>query len=233
MDQLNQPFYGGTIDPQDSNDPRSRIVNQIPPGSKVLEVGCGSGTIIHYLQDYKQCQTIGVEPSSVMAAAAQNAGLNIIEGDIDAPKTLGELETLGPFDAIIFADVLEHLRDPWATVERVKPLLNPAGKILVSIPNVAFWRLRLNLLVGRWRYTHGHLMDHTHLRWFTRKTIRALFIDGGFETVEIQDRWVPLPGHRLWRLIPGHQRIYEGLVGRWPGLFGYQFVVTAQLEKPS
>jgi methionine biosynthesis protein MetW len=230
MDQLKQPFYGGQIDPNDENDPRTRIVNQIAVGSHVLEVGCGSGTIIRYLQHHKGCRTIGVEPSPQMAAAARHDQLIIYEGDINSQATMTALKEHPPFDYIIFADVLEHLKDPWETVHLVTPLLKPAGRILVSIPNVAFWRLRLNLLFGRWRYTEGHLMDHTHLRWFTRQTIQELFLTSGYRVIEVQNRWVPLPGHRLWQRIPGHQKIYKRLVDRWPGLFTYQFVVTAELK---
>ncbi|MDJ0752988.1 MAG: class I SAM-dependent methyltransferase [Ardenticatenaceae bacterium] len=230
MDGLNQPFYGGEIDPQDHNDPRTRIVQQIDRGSNVLEVGCGSGTIIHFLQTHHQCQVIGVEPSPTMAKAARDAGLTIIEGDINDGVVLDELQARGPFDAVIFADVLEHLSNPWQTLRLIKPLLKPTGRAFASVPNVAFWRLRLNLLFGQWRYTEGHLMDHTHLRWFTRKTLQELFVDCDYQVLQLQHRWVPLPGHRLWRMIPNHLQLYARLAARWPGLFSYQFVITAARE---
>ena len=220
------PHYGGSVNPADANDPRTRIVNMIPAGSRVLEIGCGSGTISGYLAQVEGCRILAVEPDAIMADEARRLGIAVVQASIEDPAAQADLASRGPFDAIIF--VLEHLRDPWAVLRAVRPWLAPNGAVLASVPNVAHWTIRLSLLWGRWDYTDGYLMDRTHLRWFTRETLRRLFVETGFQVIEIQTRWTAFPGDTIWRrLIPGRERLYAALAQRWPGLFGYQFVVRA------
>lgn len=223
--------YGGIIDPTDLNDPRTRIVNLIPPGSYVLEIGCGSGTIIGYLAGEKSCRTLAVEPDAVMADKTASLGVEVLRGSIEDAQLQQQLAARGPFDAIIFADVLEHLQNPWEMLSVVRPWLGPRGAVLASIPNVAHWTIRLNLLLGKWDYTTGYLMDQTHLRWFTQKTARQLFTDTGYYLTSFHARWAALPGDRLWQLLPGRTFFYNTLVRLWPGLFGYQFIISAEPEK--
>ncbi|MGE5140466.1 MAG: class I SAM-dependent methyltransferase, partial [Rudaea sp.] len=175
MARLANPHYGGSIDLSDTNDPRTRIVNLVPPSSHALEIGCGSGTIIGYLAKEKGCRALAVEPDLAMAAAARALDVEVLQGTIESASVQAQLALYSPFDVIIFADVLEHLRDPWSTLALVRPWLATGGAVLASVPNVAHWSLRLSLLLGRWEYTDGYLMDRTHLRWFTRRTLRALF----------------------------------------------------------
>ncbi|MGB8643940.1 MAG: class I SAM-dependent methyltransferase [Anaerolineae bacterium] len=229
MAELNQPHYGGVIDPNDANDPRSRIVRLVAPGSAALEIGCGSGTIISYLARAKGCRTLAVEPDPVMADETRALGVEVLQGAIDDAAMQEQLAARAPFDAIILADVLEHLRDPWAVLAAVRPWLAPGGAVLASVPNVAHWSMRLMLLRGQWNYTDGYLMDRTHLRWFTRRTLHALFTSTGYRVVDSQVRWAALPGDRLWRrVIPGRTRLYGALAALSPTLFGYQFVIRAE-----
>lgn len=231
MASLNTPHYGGVIDLNDANDPRTRIVNLVSAGSKALEIGCGSGTIIGYLAQAKHCQALAVEPDAAMAAETRRLGVEVLQVRIEDPQLQDALVARAPFDAIIFADVLEHLRDPWTTLSTVRPWLAYGGAVLASAPNVAYWTIRWALLRGHWDYTQGYLMDSTHLRWFTRRTLHQLFTDTGYRITNSQVRWAALPGDRLWRrLIPGRTRLYVALVNRWPGLFGYQFIIRAELQ---
>jgi methionine biosynthesis protein MetW len=221
--------YGGGIDPADTNDPRSRIVRCVRAGSRVLEIGCGSGTIIAYLIREQGCTGLGVELDEHMAAEAAESGVRVIQKDIEADGTQRELSAQPPFDYVIMADVLEHLRRPRRLLEAARDWLVQDGEVLASVPNVAYWRVRLMLLSGRWDYTDGHIMDRSHLFWYTRETVRRLFQDAGYTVTELQDRWAPLPGERVWRkVIPARQRLYAWLARRWPGLFAYQFVVRAR-----
>lgn len=220
--------YGGIINPTDLNDPRTQIVNSIPPGSYVLEIGCGSGTIINYLAKEKACRTLAVEPDALMASETASLGIGVLQGSIEDLQLQQQLAARGPFDAIIFADVLEHLQNPWEILKTARAWLKPHGAILASIPNVAHWTIRLNLLLGKWDYTEGYLMDKTHLHWFTQKTAEQLFIDTGYQVTWLQPRWAAFPGDRLWHLIPGRTSFYNTLVRLWPGLFGYQFIIRAE-----
>lgn len=219
------PHYGGTIDLEDSNDPRTRIVNWVPDGSYVLEVGCGSGTIIGHLAHVKACRALAVEPDAVMAQEARSTGVEVLQGKVDSPVVRQALVQRAPFDVIIFADVLEHLADPWQVLRNMGGVLLPDGCILVSLPNVAHWTVRLSLLAGRFEYTDGFLLDRTHLRFFTLATARRLFVDSGYGIEGMQVRWAPLPGDRLWRRLPlVRNSVNEWLARTVPGLYGYQFV---------
>jgi 2-polyprenyl-3-methyl-5-hydroxy-6-metoxy-1,4-benzoquinol methylase len=227
---LGVPHYGGIVNLADANDPRTRIVNMVPDGGRVLEVGCGSGTISGYLARAKGCRVLAIEPDAIMADAARRIGIAVVQASIEAQATQADLALRGPFDAIVFADVLEHLRDPWRVLRAVRGWLAPDGVVLASVPNVAHWSVRLALLAGRWDYTGGYLMDRTHLRWFTRESLHRLFVETGFQVTEMQTRWAAFPGDTVWRrLIPGRERLYAGLAHRWPGFFGYQFVVRARI----
>jgi methionine biosynthesis protein MetW len=221
--------YGGGIDLADTNDPRARIVRWVRPNSRVLEIGCGPGTIITYLIHEQGCTGLGVEVDERMAAEAAGLGVRVLQDDIEAAHTQGEICAQAPFDYVIMADVLEHLRRPQRTLQAVRDWLVPGGEVLASVPNVAYWRVRLMLLSGRWDYTDGFIMDRSHLAWYTRETVVRPFRDAGYTVTELQDRWAPLPGERVWRrVMPARHRLYAWLTSRWPGLFAYQFVVRAR-----
>ena len=128
----------------------------------------------------------------------------------------------GSFDVVLCGDVVEHLRDPVAALARLRPLLRPGGRLVVSTPNIANWAVRLSLLGGRWRYTERGILDRTHTHLFTRATLREALERAGYEAVRI-DFSVP---------VPGDSDLLDGAayaVGRLrPGLFAYQFVAVAQ-----
>jgi SAM-dependent methyltransferase len=102
----------------------------------------------------------------------------------------GDIETLELsfpeqyFDYIIAADVLEHLRDPWATISKLKFFLKKGGSFIASIPNIRYWRIIRDLFFkGEWKYCDSGTLDDTHLRFFTKKSICELFSDG-FDNIE-------------------------------------------------
>jgi 2-polyprenyl-3-methyl-5-hydroxy-6-metoxy-1,4-benzoquinol methylase len=167
-------IYGGTFDPHDRNNPRTIIGNWTPAGSRVLEVGPGSGVISRWLRAARGCHVVGVEVVPEAAEAARDAVDFLIVGSIEDAVVAGACAARGPYDAIIFADVLEHLVDPWSILRQARGWLAPGGRVLTSFPNIAHWTARLNLVLGRFDYTDGYLMDRTHLRWFTWKTAREL-----------------------------------------------------------
>jgi 2-polyprenyl-3-methyl-5-hydroxy-6-metoxy-1,4-benzoquinol methylase len=128
----------------------------------------------------------------------------MIVGSIEDPQVLTRVRELGPYDAIIFADVLEHLVDPWGVLRELRPLLRPGGRVLISVPNIAHWTARANLMMGRFDYTDGYLMDRTHLRWFTRKSARQMAASTGYQVVEEQTVFKPRFA-RFWRALNGFQ----------------------------
>ena len=109
-------------------------------------------------------------------------------------EALGELEDAS-FDCIVTADILEHLVDPWTVLAQLRRKLAPNGTLLASIPNVANWTVISNLIQGDWRYETEGLLDRTHLRFFTRRSLQELFWTSGLTIVNLQTniRGTPLP----------------------------------------
>jgi SAM-dependent methyltransferase len=155
-------------------------------GLRVLEIGAGEGAT---LQAAKQRglagYTAGIELVAPDFAGRTPAGVDIfLTGDFET-MDLGVLG--GGFDAVICADVIEHLRDPWTAVKRMSNLLKPGGALLSSIPNFRNHRcLGPILLKGDFRYAEAGLLDRTHLRFFCRANVRHLFEQAGLvvETIE-------------------------------------------------
>lgn len=198
--------YGGSFNPDDRNNPRALIANWVKPRSRVLEVGPGDGVIGAHLRNEKGCFVVGVEVVQEAAAIAAPRFDAMLVGSIEDDAIIASATNLTPYDAIIFADVLEHLVDPWTVLRRVRPLLSPQGCVLVSIPNIAHWTARLNLLMGRFDYTDGYLMDRTHLRWFTWKSVRAMAATCGFTIVDEATVFKPRFA-RFWHTVNGFQMV--------------------------
>jgi len=160
---------------------RPELIPLIPRDAvRILEVGCGEGGLANSLRASRsgsKLEIVGVELSEPAARRASDVLDRLFIGNIEAL----ELPYQGYFDCVIFADVLEHLIDPWRMLERTKVLLQPGGTVVASIPNVQHWSILLNLFVGRWDYAEYGIMDKTHLRFFTEKTVRDMFDSTGFE----------------------------------------------------
>ena len=136
-----------------------------------------------------------------------------------------------PFDVIVAGDVLEHLPRPELLLGSVRRLLAPEGVLLLSLPNVANVTVRLGLLLGRFDYTSRGILDETHLRFFTRRTGRALLESTGYRVVRVEATAMPvelafpaLGRPPLAPLVRGGALLSARL---WPTLFGYQFVFEA------
>jgi 2-polyprenyl-3-methyl-5-hydroxy-6-metoxy-1,4-benzoquinol methylase len=138
-------------------------------------------------------------------------------------QQLDVAELAPQYDLLLFGDTLEHLPDPPALLRRLRTRLKPGGVLVTSIPNVANWSLRLSLLAGRFRYTERGLLDRTHLRFYTKRTVVEMLREGGFET-ESLTATVPVPGVSSARL----GRLAHRIGNLWPSLFGYTFVIVAR-----
>jgi 2-polyprenyl-3-methyl-5-hydroxy-6-metoxy-1,4-benzoquinol methylase len=155
------------------------VVEIVPVGSSVLEFGCATGYMSDVLVTRRGCRVTGVELEPKAAAAAEAFCDRVIVGDaetLDLDQELGSER----FDAVLFADFLEHLRDPGTLLRRVRAFVADGGIVIASIPNVAHASVRLSLLAGRFRYRPRGLLDESHLRFFTRESIRNLFEESGY-----------------------------------------------------
>jgi 2-polyprenyl-3-methyl-5-hydroxy-6-metoxy-1,4-benzoquinol methylase len=190
---------------------RRVLLERVPHGASVLDVGCWSGAAGKFLVEHRRASVDGIEPEPAMAALAARICRNVFVGSFeDFLSSRSEC-----YDRLLFLDVLEHLPDPSEALRRSKQLVYPDGGALVSIPNVAYWWVRKELLCGRWRYTDSGLLDRTHLWFFTLESAAELLADAGWSirwnTVSIgQPPLVSLPEKWL------------RLLRRWPSLFGVQ-----------
>jgi len=163
---------------------RPEVAMLVPLGAKkVLDVGCGFGGLGGLLRKRRVENLYGIEinPSASvhLEKIYDQHWIGSVE-DIQLPADLPK------FDCIIFADVLEHLIDPWATLRRYSDLLSEEGKIIASIPNVRNLGLIYGLLFkGTWTYSDSGLLDRTHLRFFTRTEIEVLFTKAGLRIEKI------------------------------------------------
>jgi 2-polyprenyl-3-methyl-5-hydroxy-6-metoxy-1,4-benzoquinol methylase len=196
----------------------AKLLEAVGTGNRVLDVGCSSGYLARPLAE-RGNTIVGLELDPEAARAAEEFCELVLVGDVETMEL--PLEP-GSFDVVLGGDVIEHLRDPAATLARLRPLLRPGGRVVLSTPNVANWAIRLSLLSGRWRYTDRGILDRSHTHLFTRATLAETLEQAGYR-VERIDFSVPVPGDS--DLLDGVGRALGRLR---PSLFAYQFVAVAQ-----
>jgi len=195
-------------------------------GRRLLDVGAAGGLLSRPLSA-RGWRVTAVEHDAVAARELDGACERVIVADAEALPPLG-----GPFHAVLFGDVLEHLRDPARVLRDVGRDLAAGGRVIVSVPNVAHLWIRLSLLAGRFDYADRGILDRTHLRFFTKRTLWELLRAGGLRV----RRWTATPVP-LYQVVP--ERLHGGplsavhalsaAVSRaLPGLLAYQFVVEAE-----
>lgn len=184
----------------------------------VLDVGCSSGYLSAPVAA-SGARVVGVELDPEAAEAARAFCEEVVVGDVESIELPFEPAS---FDAIVCGDLVEHLRDPGATLARLRPLLRPGGRLVLSTPNVANWAMRLSLLGGRWRYTDRGILDRTHAHLFTRKTLSETVDGAGYRILEL-DHTAPVPVLGT----PAVERAAHAVARLRPSLLAYQFVLVA------
>lgn len=167
----------------------------------------------------------GAEIDPRAARQAERVCERVWVGDL---QHLDTDELAGPYQVLLFGDTLEHLPDPAEVLRRLRTKLAVSGVLVVSLPNVANWSMRLRLLAGRFDYTERGILDRTHLRFFTRRTAVKLLESAGFEVIRVQAS-VPVPFF-TW---PPLARLAYLVGNLWPSLAAYTFVITARIASPS
>lgn len=224
---LNPLRYDGHS--EDPNEVAGILRTLMPRNVRVLDVGCGTGSVTLIANSGKNNDVVAIEPDAERAALARARGLNVVCGFLDD----NFLETHGSFDVIVFADVLEHLPSPDAMLALALKGLNVGGIVIASVPNVAHWTLRLKLLFGQFDYKESGLCDATHLRWFTRRSIKALFNSHRLELLNLRysaGLTLPVYQSRYAQFIPKRllRPSLHAVVKYFPSLFTCQFVIQAR-----
>ncbi len=197
---------------------------------RLLDIGCGAGDNARLVKERHQArQVYGITHS---ASEAEIAGIHMehcwvfdLEGEFP-PDLTGQT-----FDALVFSHVLEHLRDPAVVLARFASLLHKDGQILIAVPNVLSWRMRLQFLFGHFEYESAGVLDDTHLRFFTYYTADK-FLLAGAPSLSVLSKSatgsVPLWWLRR-HLLPESwcDRIDQWGCRHWPNLFGGQILIKA------
>lgn len=199
--------------------------------SHVLDVGCGSGLLARSIIEKGHIVT-GIDVYD--DEDAEKVCDRFIKADLEDGLSCVQNDS---YDHIVFADVLEHVRNPEKLLLEASQLLNDDGTIIASTGNVGHILIRLMLLFGRFQYTERGILDRTHVRLFTKSTFQQLISDCAFEIID--KRYCPIPFENI---IPGKKKftdalswIYMLFVKSWPSMFAYQimFVAKPRSDKPS
>lgn len=204
--------YQGKFDPEKlAPDNIDRLsTGLVGPKQKILELGSATGFMSEYFRKHLGCKVVGVD---INPAAKPD-----IVGDLSDATMWREIRRRAPYDLVFASAILEHLPRPETTLQLIKQVLKPKGKLIVTLPNFAHWRMRGNLLLGRFNYEDYGLLDRTHLRFFTYFTAQKLIKDAGFKikTILIDPA--------------GGMKYFDWLVKYWPNLYAYQICLYATLH---
>lgn len=215
-------YEGGSVMRESKYDRTRVLLGWIGDGKRVLEVGCSTGYMSRLLVERK-CDVTGVEIDPTAAKQARSYCREVLVLDLNSPLWAGSLGSR-TFDVVLLADVLEHLSDPWRLLREIAGLLDGAGSVVISLPNLVHFVTRARIALGQFNYTPTGTLDHTHLRFFTVKTARELIQSAGYRIT----RFHPAGGGgRLSESV----RFALQLSAKFaPGLFAYQMLFEAKKE---
>ena len=167
----------------------AKVVELVAAGSRVLDVGCASGALAARLAA-RGNRVWGVDINAAALAEARPHCVETCAADLESVE-LAELFPGLRFDVVVFADVLEHIKEPWRLLESARAVLEEGGSVVASLPNFSHAAVRLAVFSGTMPYATLGILDDTHLRFFTREGVEALFEESGFRLQHIERTLVP------------------------------------------
>ncbi|HEX8408770.1 MAG TPA: class I SAM-dependent methyltransferase [Thermoanaerobaculia bacterium] len=202
------------------------IRRHAPRGGTLLDLGAAGGELGSSIREHFD-RTIGFEYNVDCVGDLLGRFDAVAIADLERVKELPR-----GIDVIVLADVLEHLRSPARALGLVRDALRDDGYVFISVPNIANVTVRLGLLFGIFEYRDRGILDHTHLRFYTVRTIRREVENAGFRILAVHGSSVPI------RLIAGRftpefvlrigERLLTWLTRSWRGLFAYQVILVAK-----
>ncbi|WP_298852215.1 class I SAM-dependent methyltransferase [uncultured Ruegeria sp.] len=184
----------------------ARVLRMVKPGSKVLEIGAGPGSITRHLSGTLECDVVALEIDPSAIEKLKPFARSVYPMDLnDAAWSDIVREKDGVFDYVIAADVLEHVYDPWSVLSGMKSLLNDNGSVILSLPHVGHAAIAGCLVDEDFEYRDWGLLDRTHVRFFGIKNVQHLLSSQGMsieqaefvvrspEMTEFCHRWSRLP----------------------------------------
>lgn len=221
-----QHVYTRNIQP-DENTSLNLLTRLIPAGARVLDLGCGTGALGRWLANERGATVDGVTFNTEEAEIAQAHYRRIVVGDLETLNLLQEFEPHS-YDAIVCADVLEHLKSPASVLEQCKTLLAPQGQLLISMPNASYAGLIAELMHGQFRYRDEGLLDRTHLRFFTRSGLLEFLGQGGWQVNSTQTVQRELTESEFTQPFDALPPAVARYLLTPPDALTYQFIVSAQ-----
>lgn len=216
------------------------LFEAIPKNSgRILEIGCGAGALgKKYIETVNPgCEYWGVEYVPAAATEARKNIRNVINGSIEDDAVIDRIPE-DSFDVLIFGDVLEHLREPWDVLRKLSGKMRAGGICLACIPNTQHWSILMNLMNGSWEYQDSGLMDRTHLRFFTRKSMIDLFNNNGWQVTSQTPRIFSKEKalKPVQEILETRRRLGIGLKDDEDDFLALQWVISAavkpRLDKP-
>lgn len=205
----------------------SVLAGHVRAQAHILDLGCGSGALGAFLAEHKQCVCDGVTLSHEEARHAAPFYRHVHVADLE-DCDLDQLFGDARYDYIVCADVLEHLRQPERILAACRERLNPGGRLLISVPNASYSGLIAELLHGEFRYRPEGLLDRTHLRFFTRRSLSRFLAEQGWQVdaIETIERSLPASEFRVAfdSLPPAVARHLLAV----PDALTYQFIASAE-----
>ena len=207
---------------EDSSHGRLTALLRSRPPSRVLDLGCSGGVLAERLEAMGH-EVTGVDVKEIDGVAGRTTAFVAADLNDGIPAEAGS-----GFDVVLAADVLEHLVNPGALMSQARDVLAPDGVALFCVPNIAHWYPRTRSILGLFDYDQRGILDATHLRFFTRRSIRRLVERQGFTIRRMEAVGLPLDALGMdgtkAKLLRLADRV---LVDLWPTMFGYQFIIEA------
>ncbi len=167
------------------------VVRMVGKSKRVLEIGCGPGSITKILAQQGGCQVTGLELDPEAIKKVTPYCVQVMQADLNSSEWPSLLDGVERFDVVVAADVLEHLYDPWTALQRMAPFINSNGYLVISLPHVGHAAVISCLINGDFEYRDWGLLDRTHIRFFGFKNIEALFTQAKLKIIEA--RYVTKP----------------------------------------
>ena len=211
-----------------SNSGNVNVINAVPGlAESVLDVGCGAGDNARILKELGKTVD-GITLTESEAAEAGKYCRKVFVHDIENGLPPGLEEK---YDTVICSHVLEHLRFPQKVLADIRQRLKNSSQLIVALPNIMVYKYRLKLLLGKFEYEEGGVMDDTHFRWYTFKSGKKLLEDNGFSVIKA---WVDggVPFGRISKFLnPVTQKgIKKILFSISPGFFGGELLYQAKVK---
>lgn len=183
---------------------------------RVLDLGCGDGAVAEYLKKQLKVKVVGIDFSPAALKKAHQRDVSVILSDVEKSLPIQS----NSFDVVFFGDVIEHIYHPDKALEEIYRVLKSEGKLIVSCPNMGYWRYRVHYLIhGIFPETEWiglELWELQHIRFFNKKLLYKLLLKKGFRPKKF--------------IGVSRRRLDKPLLRFLPEIFGMIMVVLAQKQ---